>query len=379
MMVAGEASGDLHGSNLVRAIRQTIDSVWFCGIGGQAMNHAGVSIYLDASEISVIGISEVFTKISGILKGLRIARNILKHLNPDLLILIDFPDFNFLVARMAKRYQIPVLYYISPQIWAWRTGRVKQIKKLVNHMAVILPFEANFYQKHNIPVTYVGHPILDTRLGSIELSTNNITSPPVIGLLPGSRYGEVSRHLPIMLQTATILKERIKDVSFLISKASSIDEEFIQAIIKSSLVSSNLAYEIISIGASSVFEKSTLAIAASGTVTLEGAIIGTPMIVIYKVSNVSYHIGKALIRVKHICLANLIAGKAVVPELIQENANPKRISEIALDLLNHPHKMEQLKEEFKIVRQLLGKPGASKRTAELVKNLLITRYWTPKS
>jgi len=200
MIIAGEASGDLHGSNLVRALRKKKNPLFFCGIGGTAMKNAGVKILVDASEISVVGGTEILSKVPSILKGLSVAKNLLKYLRPDLLVLIDFPDFNIHIGGAAKKLGIPVLYYISPQIWAWRSGRVKKIKERVDHMAVILPFEENFYREHDVPVTYVGHPLLDTPLSAMDKKPADTETEIVVGLLPGSRDAEVKRHLPVLME-----------------------------------------------------------------------------------------------------------------------------------------------------------------------------------
>jgi lipid-A-disaccharide synthase len=185
-IIAGEASGDLHGAKLVKAMQKMHPALFFCGIGGSALKQAGVRILVDASELTVVGITEVFSKIPGVLKGIKAVKNLLKGLRPDLLILVDFPEFNLHVAGTAKKLGIPVLYYISPQIWAWRRGRVKRIGRLVNHMAVILPFEEQFYKEHNVPVTFVGHPLLEDDLPAAGQRLKNPGEEnPVIGLVPG--------------------------------------------------------------------------------------------------------------------------------------------------------------------------------------------------
>jgi len=206
MIIAGEASGDLHGSKLVKAMLDQDPSIYFMGIGGRALREAGVRILVEASTLSVVGITEVLSKGRSLLRGIAKATKLIKIMNPDLLILIDFPDFNLHMAAKAKKLGIPVLYYISPQFWAWRQGRIKKIKKRVDHMAVILPFEEAFYRQHGVPVTFVGHPLLDDRkLLDNKKRVDTETEEPVIGLLPGSRDKEVSRHLPVMLAAAELL------------------------------------------------------------------------------------------------------------------------------------------------------------------------------
>ncbi len=369
MIIAGEASGDLHGSKLVRAMRERSKALFFCGIGGQALKEAGVRILFDASELAVVGITEAFSKMPSIFKGMAVAKKLLKSLHPDLLILIDFPDFNLRVAAAAKKLRIPVLYYISPQVWAWRPGRVKKIKALVDHVAVILPFEEDFFKAHDVPVTFVGHPLLDTTLPPKDKAIKKRTEDiPVIGLLPGSRDREIERHLPVMLDAAWILKERIKDVKFIISVAPSMEKKYVEQIVERRKKQAD--FETVTDGVEKVFERSRLVIAVSGTVTLEAAISGTPAVVIYKVSPLSYRVGKAMIKVKNISLVNLIAGKEIIPELLQSKASPENIAEAVLEMLNDGPGLERLKNELFGVRDALGGPGASERTAEIALDML---------
>lgn len=364
MIIAGETSGDIHGAKLVSAMRKRNNGLFFCGIGGRALGEAGVKLLMDASEIAVVGITEVFSKIPNILKGLRVAKKALKTLHPDLLILIDFPDFNLHLASSAKKLGIPVLYYISPQIWAWRPGRVKRIGKLVDHLAVILPFEEDFYRGHKIPVTFVGHPLLDNHASPQNKTLNRHTKDnPVIGFLPGSRDGEIARHLPIMINSARILHRKIENVKFLISLAPEVKRTYIEGIIKKSKTA--FAFELVADRSEKVFERSNLVVAASGTVTLEAAISGTPMVIIYKVSPISYWVGRAMIQVKHIGLVNLIAGRKIVPELLQKAASPTRISDTVLEMLRDPSDLERIRLELLNIRDLLGGPGASERVADI--------------
>ncbi|GBC60063.1 lipid-A-disaccharide synthase [Desulfonema ishimotonii] len=369
MIVAGEASGDLHGANLVRAMGRRTRSVEFCGIGGRALRAAGVDIFVDMADLSVVGITEVLSKIGTILKGLSAAKERLARLRPDLLILIDFPDFNLRLAAFARKLGIRVLYYVSPQIWAWRSGRVRTIKKRVDHMAVILPFEQNFYHRHKIPVSFVGHPILDEMQPEPSPDfEDRFDAGPVVGLLPGSREGEVRKLLPVMLAAAEDLHLRHPDIRFLISHAPSVARAQMDEILARHRGCAR--YEVVPGGAEKVFEQCSFVIAASGTVTLETAIAGIPMVIIYKVSPLSYRLGKALIRVSHISLVNLIPGRGIVPELIQDDASPENIAATVSEMLKDRSGLKDLRRELLGVRKLLGGPGASDRVAGIAMNLL---------
>lgn len=369
MIIAGEASGDLHGSNLVRAMRKRDTALFFFGIGGPALKNEGVNILVDASDLAVVGITEVFNKITSILKGMSIAKKALKKLRPDLLILIDLPDFNLRLAPTAKKLGIPVLYYICPQVWAWRSGRIKKMRKLADHLAVILPFEEDFYKSYDMPVTFVGHPLLDNHL---FIQDDTLEKPAddtlVIGFLPGSRDREISRHLPVMLDAALILLKKLDSVKFIISLAPGIEREYMEKIIENH--GGDADFEIVTGGAKHMFKRSELVVAVSGTVTLETAIFGMPTVIIYKVSPISYWLGRAMIRVEHIGLANLIAGKKIVPELLQEKASPIKIADTVFELLSDASGLEEMRRELLNVKDILGGPGASERVADIALGML---------
>ncbi|MBW1867026.1 MAG: lipid-A-disaccharide synthase [Deltaproteobacteria bacterium] len=369
MIIAGEASGDLHGANLVRAMQEKKSNLFFCGIGGQAMKAAGVRIAVDASTLAVVGITEVLAKLPSLIKGMAAAKRLLKALKPDLLILIDFPDFNLRVAALAKRLGVPVLYYISPQVWAWRSGRVKKIRKLVDHVAVILPFEEEFFKSQNIPVTFVGHPLLDNR--GDDFAQKPVCYPGAdrtIGLLPGSRDREIARHLPVMLDAARLIRERAGNVRFIVSVAPSVEKKSIEAIISQAPDAD--CYETVCQGVGQIFQQSSLVIAASGTVTLQAALAGTPLVIIYKVSPLTYWLGRALIKVDSVSLVNLIAGRRVVPELLQGDATADKIADVTAEMLNDRQHLEKVISELGDVRDTLGSPGASKRVADIADKMM---------
>jgi len=371
MIIAGEASGDLHGSKLVRAMREKNSDLFFCGIGGQALRDAGVKIIVDASQLAVVGITEVFSKMIDLFRGMSVAKKLLKSLKPDLLIIIDFPDFNLHIAGTAKKLGIPVLYYISPQVWAWRPGRVKKIRKIVDHVAVILPFEEKFFRKHQIQATFVGHPLLDTHLLLEESAiAKNADDIPVIGLLPGSRDREIAKLLPVMLQSAKIMLERDKKMKFIVSAAPSIERKFVETIVEEHR--GEYDFELVSDTVENVLKRCRLAVVASGTVTLEAAIFGIPMIIIYKMSPVTYWLGKMLVRsrVKNFGLVNLIAGRDISPELLQGKASSNNIAEMAFKMVNDASGLKKVKNELLEIRDGLGGPGASKRVADIALNML---------
>jgi lipid-A-disaccharide synthase len=368
-ILAGEVSGDQHGAKLVSAMQKKTPTLFFCGMGGDALRRAGVRIVVEAAELTVVGITEVFVKIPAILRARAKIKKLLISLKPDLLILIDFPDFNLHIAAVAKKLDIPVLYYISPQIWAWRQGRVKRIRHLVDHMAVILPFEQRFYKEHNVPVTFVGHPLLDANLSADgPISQANSSDKTVIGLVPGSRDIEVIRHLPVMLDSANILTERFEQATFIISHAPSVERERIQTVIEGHHLRATV--EVISDGVEKVFERCDAIVAASGTVTLQAAIYGIPMVIIYKVSPVSAWLGKALIRVPNVGLVNLVAGRELVPELLQENATGDNIARAIQNMLKDEEEFNHLKHQLIALREMLGSGGASERVADLALEML---------
>ena len=366
MMVSGEASGDMHGAKLAESLYAQGNPIEIFGIGGGRMRSAGVRIEIDAHRLAVVGITEVLAKLPQILDGMRTAKRLVADEKPDILILIDFPDFNLHLAAFAKKHAIAVLYYISPQIWAWRQGRVKKIRRLVDHMAVILPFEETFYRQHGVPVTFVGHPLMDHHHAPHD-QRERITGEKAvtIGLLPGSRDSEIKKLLPLMLSAAKLIGQR-ENVRFLLSQAPSVSPSLMHRLTQEW----GFAGEIVNGTTDALLRQATLVIVASGTTTLEAAICQTPMIIVYRVSPLSYRLGKALIKVPHIGLVNLIAGERLAPELIQHDASPEQIAQQALALLADPQKLNQMKDGLAEVTRRLGKPGASDAVAEIAWRLL---------
>ncbi|MFP4226305.1 MAG: lipid-A-disaccharide synthase [Desulfobacterales bacterium] len=368
LIIAGETSGDFHGAHLVGAMRQKDPHIYFCGMGGDRLKAQGVELLMEAHEISVVGITEVISKLPRVFAGISAIKKIFKRRRPDLVILIDFPDFNLHIAKLAKRQGLSVLYYISPQIWAWRAGRIEKIRRYVDQMAVILPFEQAFYQRHNVPATFVGHPLLDYYTEQDTAIEGDGRDGRMIGILPGSRRGEIEKNLPVMLAAATRIREAYPDIRFLISIAPGIDRQWMSQIIEP--YRKNVDIEQVGGSVRRVFENSSLILAASGTVTLETAIFGVPMIIIYRISAISYRLGRALVNVNHIGLVNIIADERVVPELIQEAASPAAIAREAGDILSRPERMQEIRQKLKTVRHRLGTPGAAERTADIALNML---------
>ena len=368
VIVAGEASGDLHGSHLVRALRDRLGPVFICGMGGRAMKKAGAKILIESDKVAVVGITEVLAKAPQVLKAMSRLKKLLAGLRPDLLILIDFPDFNLHLAAIARKLDIRVLYYISPQIWAWRANRVKKIKARVDHMAVILPFEKEFYEKHHVPVTFVGHPLMDALCNTpIRKPDGQLMRSPVIGLMPGSRDREVHSLLPIMVKAGLLLQEKMPSVRFVISRAPSIEMGVFEQLLQNHALRH---VQISTAPVATLFPRCDLAVVASGTVTLEAAICGTPMIITYVVSPLSYWLGRALIDVAHIGLVNLIAGQRLVPELIQHQVTPEGICNQAFATLSDTDAYRQMCLGLQEVRNRLGASGASDEVARIASDLI---------
>jgi lipid-A-disaccharide synthase len=371
LMIAGEASGDLHGSHLVKELLSLDPSLRIYGVGGEKMKNEGVELIADSNKMAVVGITEVLLKLKSIYRIYRKLKNSLTADSPSLVILIDYPDFNLRFAREAKKKNIPIVYYISPQVWAWRKGRIKKIGRLIKKMIVIFPFEKTIYEKAKIDVDFVGHPLLDSIRSQFFREeafqkfslTSGVTT---IGLLPGSRMNEVKRLLPPMIEAIPLISKQINPAQFIIPVAPGLDLGEVQNLVGSKRenirVVENNIYDVMRI--------SDVVIVASGTATIEAAIMGAPMIVVYRVSPFTYLLGKMLIKVKNIGMVNIIAGKTVVPELIQRDVTPEKITSAVVRILNNPFKREEIKKELSSVKEKIGNPGASLRAAQIIISLL---------
>ncbi|NOY69352.1 MAG: lipid-A-disaccharide synthase [Deltaproteobacteria bacterium] len=367
LIIAGETSGDHHGALLVSAMKQKRPDIFFCGIGGPEMRAAGVRIIVDAEKLSVVGITEVASKLPSVLAGAAAVKRVIDAIHPDLVILLDFPDFNLRMAAYAKKRGVRVLYYISPQIWAWRSGRIETIRKVVDHMAVILPFEQEYYEKRGVAATFVGHPLLDQGEGLADFGDDS-RKPGIIGILPGSRLGEVEKNLHVMLAAASLINRRHPGVKFLVSAAPSIDRDRLSGFMRPYESICDISIDTRNIR--EILGECTTAIAVSGTVTLDAAICGVPMVIVYRISPISYMLGKSLIRVDHIGLVNIIAGKRVVPELIQNEATPLRIADEISSMIDDPARLSAIRAKLSGVRKKMGGPGASTTTAKIAFSLM---------
>ncbi len=354
LIVAGEASGDAHGARLVTAVHKKEPTVKFYGVGGSNMREAGVDIHIDAAELAVVGLWEVIAHRKVIFAALDKLKQQLKSSPPDLLLLIDYAEFNLKLAEYAKSIGIKVLFYISPQVWAWRQGRVNKIRNCVDTMAVIFNFEKEFYLKHNVPAKYVGHPLSHEVKATCERDTflkeNNIpASHPVLGLFPGSRKSETKRLLPIILQTAEILKQQNPQLEFLLPLASTLTAQDLAPF----LSESKLDIHIIKDDTFNVMNACDAIVTVSGTVTLEISLIGTPLIIINKVSWLTYLIVKRMIKIPYIGLCNIVAKKLIAEEFIQKDANPKKMAAALSELLNNKDKNKKTREQLGLIHQLL--------------------------
>lgn len=368
MIIAGEASGDLHAAKLVRAINELQPDIHFFGIGGSNMRAAGVDTLVDARDMAVVGLVEIWAHRKIIFGALRQMRELLHQQPPDMLILVDYPEFNLRLAKTAKQLGIKVLYYISPQIWAWRQHRVKTIRQRVDHMAVVFPFEVAFYQQHHVPVTFVGHPLVEEVSSSaspvVLRQTFGFTShAPLIGLFPGSRHSEVKRLLPIILQSAVLFKQRHPDAQFILPLAPTFTNADVQEYLQGY---EPLGIKLISDRTYDVIAACDAIVTVSGTVTLEIALLGTPMVIINRLARFTYAIVHRMVKIKYIGLCNIVADRSIVPELIQDQATPENIANELQRLTYDKAYRATMLTDMAQIESKLGKPGGIVNAAKLV-------------
>lgn len=370
-IVAGEASGDLHGADLSRALLSLDPEVTLTGMGGEQMRRAGVKLLVDAAELAGLGVTETVYRLAAGVRAFRKLRTALATEHPALLLLIDFPDFNFWLARASRRIGIPVLYYISPQVWAWRRGRIQTLKRLVQRMVVIFPFEETLYRQAGVPVTFVGHPMVD-RLGDIptrEEARRQLGCDPsdlIVGLLPGSREGEIKYHLPVMKKAATQIAQTEPKVRFFLAVADVLPARVVEMLFQES----DSRIRAVQGQTYQVMRAADLVITASGTATLEAGLLGTPMVIVYRVSRLTWWAGRLLVDVPCIGMVNLVAGRLVVPELLQWDFTPERVARTSLELLQNPVALDAIRTALGDVRGKLGEEGASLRAAQEVLKML---------
>ena len=380
-IVAGEPSGDLHGANLARAIRRIEPSIVLHGIGGEQMSAAGMELRHDLAREAIMGFTEVLRKFGRIHAIFRDTVKFLENNRPDLLILIDYPGFNLRLAECAKRLDMKTVYYICPQVWAWGKRRVEQIAQFVEKVLVILDFEESIYKGAGVNVEFVGHPLIDhiekTRLDEKFIAERKKTQGITLGLLPGSRPQEVRRHLPIMLRSTEILCQELPDPHFVVACPNERMGRLAQQILDKwrhketrKKQESRLRVDVVCGKTYEVIKLSDLCLVASGTATHETAYFLKPMIVIYKTSFVSWLLARSVVKVEHIAMVNIFAGKKVIPEFIQSDARPERIAAEVLALLNDDRRRADLELTLREVKDRLGTPGASERAARAVIDLL---------
>lgn len=371
MVSAGEASGDSHAAHALQALADTGATFTSFGMGAGALQSQGTELIVDCSDLAVIGIVDVLLNYHKFLKRLRRLRQSMQQRKPDLLLLVDYPDFNLKLAETAKSLSIPVLFYVSPQVWAWRSGRVPRIGSLVSHMAVLFPFEIAIYEQANIPVTYVGNPVVHDAVSqySQQQACKMIGLNPdkqVVALIPGSRKSEIDRHLPVMLASMRLILAQQPDTQFILPVAPTLDTAFIRQALGNN---DNDELVLSDKDSRDVMRCADVCLVASGTATLETALIGTPMVVMYIVNSVNYAIMKRLIKIPDISLVNIVAGKRAVPEYLQHEAVPEDMAKDVMSLLNDDQRREIMLQDLATVKQRMGDGGASDRVANLILQL----------
>jgi lipid-A-disaccharide synthase len=366
MIVAGESSGELYGAHLVKELKKIMPTIALFGIGGAKMEKAGVEILQRCENLAVVGLSEVISKLPAVIRAQKKLIKRVKTKPPEGVILIDFPDFNLHLAKKLKPLKIPIIYYISPQVWAWRRSRIKQIGQLVDKMLVILPFERNIYYNSGIPAEFVGHPLVDMVKAHLnrkafckkyKLSDDR----PIISFLPGSRDKEVKRLLPSILESISIIN-RCSDAHFILQLAEWINQNDIDKYINAFKDKGNIVVG----DAYNVIKNSDIVVVASGTITLESALLGTPMVVLYRLSTPTYFIARLIVKIKYISLVNLLAGELIVTELIQNEVKGENIASEVMKIWENPTKQEEMKEKFNTIKKSLGNGGASTRAAQII-------------
>ncbi len=370
-VIAGERSGDLHAANLIKALKTEDPQAQFRAWGGDAMQAAGADIVTHYRQMAFMGFLEVLKNLRTISGFLKTCRQDILAWQPDAVILVDYAGFNMRIAKFCKRHGIRTFYYISPKVWAWNQNRAYKIKACVDQMFVIFPFEKDFYKRFDYAVDYVGNPLLDEISAFTPnadfLKSNGLSPKPIIALLPGSRHQEVEKMLALMVQSAQLLEAKLPGkYQFVVAGVGNLPQTLYNEIVSPPNAKPTLSVSVVYDQSYDLLSHATSALVTSGTATLETALFQVPQVVCYRTSGFSYRIAKALIKVKYLSLVNIIADSPIVPELIQDELTPQNsISELSQTLPGAPQRKAQL-EGYRKLKELLGKPGASQRTAQLM-------------
>lgn len=365
LIVAGEASGDIYGAGLSSVLRQRITTLQFAGMGGPRMAQAGVEVLRQYGDVTVVGVFEVFSKLRHLTKAFKELKQWILQNQPALAILIDFPDFNFRLAKFLKKQDIPVFYFISPQVWAWRKKRIYFLRKYIDLMITILPFEMEIYQSAGVPVVYVGHPLVEIVKQEVSrLPAYPRGKKPLIGIMPGSRDVEVRRHLPALVETISLIRQKM-DLDALLIRAPSLALESFHLPADINVVKENRY---------SAMQACDLLLVASGTSTLEAAILGVPLFIVYRVSSLSWQLGKILVRIPYYGLVNWIAREKCIPEYIQHRMDSRLLAADAVALLQDGFRTEEMRRNLSKIVEKLGPPGAMERAADAI----LERLWKDK-
>ena len=367
MISCGEPSGDLYAASLTREIRNLAPDAAISGFGGERLRAAGADLVGDFSGLSVTGLIEVARLLPKTYATYRRLLADARDRRPDVFVAVDFPDFNFRLASAVRRLGVPVVYYISPQLWAWRPGRMKTMKRIADRVLVIFPFEEEIYRKAGVPVEWVGHPLLDDfpaprPRGEIRTELGVRTDNPLVALLPGSRANEVRQILPGLTAAAKLIRVRLPAAQFIVARAPHLDPSLFAPL-------AELQGSPVVVGegiADKALAAADVALVASGTVTVQAALHECPMVVVYRLAPVTYRLGKPFVRVDTYAMANLVAGRRVVPELIQESFTPEAVAAEAIDILTSDARSSAMRKDLRVVREKLGGPGASARAARAV-------------
>jgi lipid-A-disaccharide synthase len=366
LLSSGEASGDLYAGELLRELRKIAPSLEAFGLGGPRMKSQGAELVVELEQVSVIGLVEVVGKLPALHRAMKRLTEVANERRPDAAVLVDFSGFHLRLAKRLRRMGVPVLYYVSPQVWAWRRGRVRTIRELVDEMLVILPFEEAFYRDEGVRARYVGHPLVDlvepTRTRERFCADLGLDSlRPILLILPGSRRREIQLHLPILREVIERLSRERPELQILVSRAPTIAASAIEGELGSSMSRIRMLDE----GTYDAMKHAAAAVVASGTATVEAALSETPMVVVYRVGRPTYALGRPFVKLPFFSMVNLIAGKRVVPELIQDEMTPEAVR-VGIEALLEPRTAEEMRRGLREVREKLGGKGASARAAEAV-------------